>query len=201
MWSDFHDAVKPRKRPWSEAPTNTIWVFSGGCSSVLHREVLVQNVKKKFWNLWRKYKKRRRKNKFLLKKKHLDRTLKRKEQLFYSFLEETEYCGFNRFSSILEEAKRFDPIREMLTEELETKEEFLFNHEYQRKFSMLVSYCFDVDIAINNQLNLEELMQQIEEFGVGEIWIPLNRALKKSITKSIFLQKVIVYKTIPTQIT
>jgi hypothetical protein len=196
MWSDFHDAGKPRKRPWSEAPTNTIRVFSGGCSSVLQREVLVQNVKKKFWNLWRKYKKRRRKNKFLLKKKHHDKELKKKEQQFYLFLKETEYCGFNRFSRILEEANRIDPVQEMLIKKFSTKEEFLFNKEYQCKFSKLIRYCFDVKITIINQLNLTELMQQIEEFGVGEIWTPLNRALKKSITKSISLEKMIVYKVI-----
>jgi hypothetical protein len=179
MWSDFHDAGKPRERPWSEAPTNTLWVFSGGCSSVLQREVLIQNVKKKFWNLWRKYKKRRRKNKFLLKKKHHDKALKRKEQQFYSFLEETEFCGFDRFSRILEEANRIDPVQEMLTEKFNTKEEFLFNNEYQCKFSKLIRYCFDIEITIINQLNLEELMQQIEEFGVGGNLDPIESSSQK----------------------
>jgi hypothetical protein len=145
-----------------------MWVFSGGYSSVLQREILVQNVKKKFWSLWREYNKRKRKNKFLMKKKHYNKDWKKKEQIFYSFLKEVEFCAFDRFSKILEEARRIDPVQGMLSEKFTSKEEFLFKREYQCKFSDLIRTCFGVDVTILNHLNISELMQQIEEFGVGD---------------------------------
>jgi hypothetical protein len=41
MWSNFHDSRVRRKRHWSEAHTNTIWVFDGGAH---------QYCKEKFWS-------------------------------------------------------------------------------------------------------------------------------------------------------
>jgi hypothetical protein len=83
-----------------------------GCSSTLQSEILAQNVKKKFWSIWKKFKKRKYRDKFLSKEKHFLKKIKKKERIYYNFLKEKEFCGFNRFSQLLETLNKKDPIQE-----------------------------------------------------------------------------------------
>jgi hypothetical protein len=109
-----------------------------------------------------------------MKEKHSTKDWRRKNHISYEFLKEVEFCAFNRFSQILEETNRVDPVQELFDANLVTKEEFLLKREYQSKLSNLIKICFDTDVVILNHLDLTKVIQQLEEYGVGEFLDPIE---------------------------
>jgi hypothetical protein len=134
-----------------------------GCSSMLQREVLAQNAKKKFWSIWKKFKKRKAKDKIISKKKHYYKQIKKKEQVYYSFLKEVEFCGFDRFSQVLKNERKGDQLQDILGNNFKLDEKFLLQKEYHFKFSNMLESCFGVSIVNISQLDLGEIMAQFGE--------------------------------------
>jgi hypothetical protein len=114
-------------------------------------------------------------------------------------LKEIDFCAFNRFNQILEEAARKDSLQELISFDSPKKEEILMKNEYQYKFAKMMRICFSTDIVTINQLDVEKVMQQFENYDVGENLDPLEQTHKKSTTKSILLQKVRNYQMIISQ--
>jgi hypothetical protein len=169
-----------------------------------HRAVLVQNVKKKFWNLWRKFKKRGWEAKPNKGRKHNTNTILKKNQKVYDFLPENAFCTFQQCEKMLQECKdreifnsTFNSFGEKLDDVLAEK---IFKPSFPKCYRnvsiKVLQECFNQSVRMIDELNLDEIMQQIERNELGEIWPPLDMALKKSTTIYYSSQKVKNYQAV-----
>jgi hypothetical protein len=112
----------------------------------LQREILVQNVRKKFWNLWRKFKKRRWEAKPYEGRKHNSSIIMKKPQKVYDFLKETAFCSFQQYEKMLPDTKERDIFNSTFNSFGEKQDYIFEKKDFQTKFSEMMQDCFNQDV-------------------------------------------------------
>jgi hypothetical protein len=111
-------------------------------------------------------------------------------------LKEVDFCSFNRFEQVMKEVNNRESFDDLLI--FSDKKEVVSyeRKEYQNKFAEMIHVCFNLDVTIINQLDLQQVTEQIERYELGEIWTPLTQVFKKSVTNLVWSQKVKIYQLI-----
>jgi hypothetical protein len=115
---------------------------------------LVQKVRKKFWNLWRKFKKRRWEPRSNSSNQHDTKQLFKKNKKFYDFLKETDFCSFNQFEKSLQNINDQEILESTLNFSNENPKGLFKKKEFQLKFAEMMHVCFGQDVRMMNLLNL-----------------------------------------------
>jgi hypothetical protein len=121
--------------------------------------------------------------------RHNYKVWKKKNQVYYNFLKEIDFCAFDRFNQILKEATKKDPLQELFNLNSPEKEKILMKNEYQFKFAKMMEICFDVGITTISQLDVEKVMQQFECYDVGENLDPIEAVSQKVDNRINFITK------------
>jgi hypothetical protein len=126
---------------------------------VLQKEVLTQNVRKKFWGVWRKFKKRKWKVMIKSNNKPITRRFKKKSKFVYNMSKKSVLCSFNQGKKQTQMEGNRETTTSVMSFQLKEQKDLFERVDFQTGFAGKIRKCSKQEVRDMDHQNLSRIIQ------------------------------------------